>query len=117
IPSVLRAADADTLRVQPTHWPLVFLLVGTQLSLGLLLASLAGSRIPDFRSQITAASALLFAAALAASVAHLGQPLRAWRVFLGLRKSWLSREAVLLGAAFPLVAATALLPRLPELLA
>jgi DMSO reductase anchor subunit len=41
---------------------------------------------------------------LVASIAHLGQPLRAWRIFLGLRTSWLSREAVLLGAAFPLMA-------------
>ncbi len=112
IPAVLRAADADTLRVQHTHWPLVFLLVGTQLSLGLLIASLLATRYP----LLATFSAALFAAALGASVAHLGQPLRAWRVFLGLRKSWLSREAVVLGAAFPLVVATALLPHLPAIL-
>jgi len=110
LPSALRAGDADTSRVQPAHWPLVLLLVGTQLSLGLLLATLAGSEISNFKNQIGAASAALFAAALAASVAHLGQPLRAWRVFLGLRRSWLSREAVVLGAAFPLVALAAALP-------
>jgi DMSO reductase anchor subunit len=37
---------------------------------------------------------------------HLGQPLRAWRIFLGLRTSWLSREAVLLGKYMALLAAT-----------
>jgi Fe-S-cluster-containing dehydrogenase component/DMSO reductase anchor subunit len=114
LPPGLRAADADTLRPQPAHWALVFFLTGTQLSLGLLLATLADSQITNHKSPITAAAAAaVFFAALAASVAHLGQPLRAWRVFLGLRRSWLSREAVLLGAAAPFVAATALLPYLP----
>jgi DMSO reductase anchor subunit len=44
---------------------------------------------------------------LAFSVLHLGQPRRAWRIFLGLRKSWLSREAVAFGAWFPLATAYA----------
>ena len=111
LPSTLRAADADTLRPQPAHIPLVLLLVGTQLALGLLLSSLLAPR----SSLITSAAAALFFTALAASVAHLGQPLRAWRIFLGLRRSWLSREAVLLGAAAPFVALTAALPFLPSL--
>ena len=115
IPETLRAADTDTLRPQHAHAALVFLLTLTQLSLGLLLASVL---LPAPGSSLLApASAALFAAGLAASVFHLGQPLRAWRVFLGLRKSWLSREAVLLGAAFPLVVLVALLPWLPALLA
>ena len=102
IPQNLLAADARTLRPQHTHWALVFLLTGTQLGLGLLLAShvLADS---DLRLPTSCLAFAFFAAGLAASVAHLGQPLRAWRVFLGLRKSWLSREAVVLGAAFPLL--------------
>lgn len=111
LPVSLRAADSEAPRVQPAHWPLVLLLVGTQLSLGLLVASLL---IPD-SPRLALSSVLLYAAALAASVAHLGQPLRAWRVFLGLRRSWLSREAVLLGAAFPLVALSAALPHLAAL--
>lgn len=103
LPKDLRPADADVLRPQPAHLPLVLLLVFTQLALGLLLASLAESHIPNLKFQVGAAAALYFAG-LAASVLHLGQPLRAWRVFLGLRRSWLSREAVLLGAAAPFVA-------------
>jgi formate dehydrogenase iron-sulfur subunit len=55
------------------------------------------------------------AAGLFASVFHLGQPLRAWRIFLGLRKSWLSREAVIFGPWFGLATATAAVP-LAELL-
>jgi DMSO reductase anchor subunit len=45
------------------------------------------------------------AAGLALAGLHLGQPLRAWRVFLGLRKSWFSREAVVFGLWFPLATA------------
>jgi DMSO reductase anchor subunit len=41
---------------------------------------------------------------LTASVLHLGQPLKAWRAFLGWRKSWLSREII----AFNIFAAAAL---------
>jgi DMSO reductase anchor subunit len=36
-------------------------------------------------------------AGLASSALHLGRPLGAWRVFLGLRKSWLSREIIVFG--------------------
>ena len=115
IPEILRAADADTLRPQHAHLALVGILSLSQLSLGLLIAS---SALPAPRSSLLApVSAALFATGLAASVFHLGQPLRAWRVFLGLRKSWLSREAVILGAAFPLVVLVALIPWLPALLA
>jgi Fe-S-cluster-containing hydrogenase components 1 len=113
LPPVLHAADAGTLRPQHAHAPLVFLLVLTQLSLGLLIASLL---VPAPRAPFLApAAAALFASGLLASVLHLGQPLRAWRVFLNLRRSWLSREAVLLGAAFPLVVLHAAIPFLPSL--
>jgi formate dehydrogenase iron-sulfur subunit len=113
LPIVLRAADARALRPQHAHYALVFLLTFTQLSLGLLIASLFSPLHTAPLLLLT--SFLFFAAGLGASVAHLGQPLRAWRVFLGLRKSWLSREAVVLGAAFPLVALAAALPWLPRL--
>lgn len=101
LPANLRAADADTLRPQHAHYALVLLLVLTQLGLGLLI----GSQLSSLNSQLLPLLGLsLFTAGLVASVAHLGQPFRAWRIFLGLRRSWLSREAVLLGAAFPLLA-------------
>jgi Fe-S-cluster-containing dehydrogenase component/DMSO reductase anchor subunit len=110
LPKNLRAADAATLRPQHTHWALVFLLVCTQGGLGLMI----GAQIISHKSSLIHAAGLaLFALGLAASVAHLGQPLRAWRVFLNLRKSWLSREAVLLGLAFPLLVLTTLVPQLP----
>jgi formate dehydrogenase iron-sulfur subunit len=51
----------------------------------------------DVTYHVTFASWLFGAIGLGASVFHLGQPLRAWRIFLGWRKSWLSREAIALG--------------------
>jgi DMSO reductase anchor subunit len=42
----------------------------------------------------------LGAAGLASSVLHLGQALKAWRAFLGWRKSWLSREILVFGPWF-----------------
>jgi DMSO reductase anchor subunit len=106
LPANLHAADSETLRPQHAHYALVLLLVFTQLGLGLLIASFVGSEISNFKSQILSAVGLaLFTLGLIASVAHLGQPFRAWRIFLGLRRSWLSREAVLFGAAFPLLVA------------
>ena len=113
LPPILHAADADTLRPQHAHVALIGLLTGTQLALGLMVAA----QIQDPTSPIlNLAAAVLFFAALGASVAHLGQPLRAWRIFLGLRRSWLSREAVILGAAAPLVVMATAMPWLPEAL-
>ena len=112
LPPGLYAADTHTLRPQHAHYALVLLLVLTQLGVGLLLASLAASQISNLKSEIPIPLILLglvlYGTGLVASIAHLGQPLRAWRIFLGLRTSWLSREAVLLGMAFPLLATSLL---------
>ncbi|MGF1530829.1 MAG: DmsC/YnfH family molybdoenzyme membrane anchor subunit [Puniceicoccaceae bacterium] len=93
LPDTLRAADHSFPTVQPGHTPLVFMLVFTQAGVGLLLASLA-QRDPG--PWLLAAS-LFTVVGLNASVLHLGQPLKAWRAFLGWRKSWLSREIIALG--------------------
>ena len=93
IPSGAVAADAEVLKVEEAHTPLAIMLVLTQLAAGAWLAVLVNSAgwIPW----------LGFAAAVigvAASTLHLGQPLKAWRAFLGWRKSWLSREILAFGA-------------------
>ncbi|MCS6243733.1 MAG: dimethyl sulfoxide reductase anchor subunit [Opitutus sp.] len=105
LPAGLYAADTHTLRPQHAHYALVLLLVLTQLGIGLLLSSQLLA--PSFQL-LTLLGLGLYSTGLVASIAHLGQPLRAWRIFLGLRTSWLSREAVLLGMAFPLLAAALL---------
>ncbi len=96
LPVNLHAADARALRPQPAHLPLVVLLVGTQVGLGVMLASLR----PGAPAWIAGLGWGIFFTGLAISGAHLGKPLRAWRVFLNLRRSWLSREAIVLGNAF-----------------
>ncbi|HEY0947574.1 MAG TPA: DmsC/YnfH family molybdoenzyme membrane anchor subunit [Opitutaceae bacterium] len=100
LPANARAADAELPRVQPAHTPLAVMLVLTQLALGLQFAgSVTGAgKLPSVAVLLGAWA--LAAAGLVTSVAHLGQPLKAWRIFLGLRRSWLSREAVVFGAWF-----------------
>ncbi|MCQ4167218.1 dimethyl sulfoxide reductase anchor subunit family protein [Tahibacter harae] len=53
--------------------------------------------------------ALLTSTGLLASMAHLGQPLRAWRAFSQWRSSWLSREGVCAVTSYLPMAAIALL--------
>ena len=98
----------DTQRITPQepHWPLVFMLVVTQLSTGafcaLYLLDLLG---PGKRLSVSALVSLAVAAlGLGASTLHLGRPAYAWRALRGLRHSWLSRE-VLSMSLFAIVAA------------
>lgn len=91
----LRAADHSLPKPQHPHWPLILMLVLTQAGIGGLLAA----RFVGIKSiPLELASLSLFFAGLTASVFHLGQPLKAWRVWLGWRTSWLSREAMALNA-------------------
>ncbi|MBL9172765.1 MAG: dimethyl sulfoxide reductase anchor subunit, partial [Verrucomicrobiales bacterium] len=101
----LRSADHGLLRVAPLHGPLVVMLVLTQAGLGGLVAA---TGLSDSTSAVLAglgAAAILFAG-LAASTLHLGQPRKAWRIWMGWRTSWLSREALILGAAAALAGVT-----------
>lgn len=94
------AADCATLRVQPAHWPLVFMLVLSQAAVGLACASAAGLT----ESSVLKLALPMFMLSLAASTCHLGRPLGAWRAFLGLRRSWLSREIIAFSIVLPLMA-------------
>jgi formate dehydrogenase iron-sulfur subunit len=100
LPDHLQAADHEELKPEPAHWPLVFMLVLTQMSVGMfLLGTLAGVFAGEWAGGRFApwqgmAATVIGIAGLIASVAHLGRPLGAWRSFLGLRTSWLSREIV-----------------------
>ncbi|MEN8864047.1 MAG: DmsC/YnfH family molybdoenzyme membrane anchor subunit [Akkermansiaceae bacterium] len=94
IPTNVKPADQKKLVPQPAHWPLALMLVLTQIGLGISIASLITSTTQAI------VGALIFNAGMAAATLHLGQPLKAWRFFLGLKTSWLSREIL----AFSLVA-------------
>ena len=97
----LRAADAAALQPQHAHWPLVVMLFLTQCATGFLLAA---ALLPGHPFALRLAGAAVLAAGVIASTTHLGQPLKAWRAFLGWRKSWLSREILAFGAAVPAAA-------------
>lgn len=92
IPNEAVFADHGRMRVEPTHWPLVVMLVFTQAALGLF-----GAVVLSGEDGLSWLGNGCLQVGLAASVFHLGQPLRAWRVFLGWRKSWLSREIMVFG--------------------
>ncbi len=102
------SAGAQEIVPNHAHLPLVGLLTLTQAALGMLVASTLGAWL-GMGGIVSAVLATLAAmAGLAASGAHLGRPMYGFRVFLGLRTSWLSREAVLMPAfAGPLVGYTA----------
>jgi formate dehydrogenase iron-sulfur subunit len=95
---------ADFYRTNPEHAhpPLVIMLTLTQQAAGAFAIAYGLERA----SQMAPGSALAQAGfalavavlALAASLFHLGRPQYAWRAVLGLRTSWLSREAI--GFAF-----------------
>jgi formate dehydrogenase iron-sulfur subunit len=106
IPENALAADAAVLRPQPPHWPLVFLLTLVPMAVGSSVSAVLSSS-PVVTYYVTNLAWLAGAAGLGASVCHLGQPVRAWRVFLGWRKSWLSREALVLGVWFALLSLAA----------
>lgn len=94
IPWRVEAADAHALKPEHAHWPLVFMLVLTQFSVGLYAAAMLA---PEFARPLALAGFIAMGLGLAASTSHLGRPLGAWRAFLGLRRSWLSREIVVFG--------------------
>ncbi len=102
-PRNMLPADYYSVSPQHPHWPLIIMLVLTQLSVGAFVvghylnSTLSETLLADFRP-IQATSALLFGLlALASSTMHLGRPLYAFRALIGLRHSWLSREILAFG--------------------
>ncbi len=109
-PENLFAGDDSAIRRSASHWPLVILLVLSQLAVG---ASVAAVFVqPVLPLLLVALSAGVVA--LAGGALHLGQPLKAWRSFLGWRQSWFSREVIALGGFVFLVAWAAAAMRSPR---
>lgn len=107
-PANLLAGDHAKLSPAPAHLPLVFMLVLSQLAVGASIASLfvTPAKFPAFTA------AIIGVLALAIGTLHLGQPLKAWRAFLGWRTSWFSREAIAF-AGFVFLAVLNALPLSP----
>jgi formate dehydrogenase iron-sulfur subunit len=88
--------DTQRLQTEHPHWPLVFMLVLTQMAVGafatLALIDAVGGGASLGPSALL--SLALAAVSLGASTLHLGRPVFAWRALRGLRTSWLSREVL-----------------------
>ncbi len=98
----LRSWDDFVLTPQDGHPALVIMLVLTQSSVGVflvlsVLCGLDSVRAANVAPTLLAVALGLGVSGLAASVLHLGRPLQAWRAFLGVRTSWLSREIIMFG--------------------
>jgi formate dehydrogenase iron-sulfur subunit len=103
LPGNMLPADFYKVKRERAHLPLVVMLVLTQLSVGgflsatvlrLLYPTELVAALTPFHSLVALLLGLL---ALGASTLHLGRPLYAWRAFVGLRTSWLSREIIAFG--------------------
>ncbi len=102
----MRAGDERDLVPAHAHTPLVWMLMLTQVAVGLLCVDVLGSAVmPSHFGALHLPLALIALVSgiigLVASFLHLGSPAGAWRIFLGLKTSWLSREVVAFGAWAP----------------
>ncbi len=119
LPDNVLPADFYRTRPEHSHSPLVVMLTLTQLSVGAFVLSLGVERVSGMPAGSvlaqTAFACALALVALLASVFHLGRPHLAWRAFLGLRTSWLSREAVAFGGFAQLALGYGALAAVPAL--
>jgi Fe-S-cluster-containing dehydrogenase component/DMSO reductase anchor subunit len=108
MPENARPGNSAALHLEHAHWPLIGMLVLTQLAAGLYVCAaalglLTSAGFLPAQSLFAAVAFAILNLGLAVSVLHLGRPLGAWRAFLGLRTSWMSREilafSVFAGAA------------------
>jgi formate dehydrogenase iron-sulfur subunit len=103
LPANMSAGDLYQDEPEHSHLPLVFMLVLTQLSVGGFLATVSLRLLApaDFMASLvpfhSLVALLLGLLAIGASTMHLGRPLYAWRAFVGLKTSWLSREIIIFG--------------------
>ncbi len=92
----LNRVDLGHLHLESPHWPLVFMTVLTQLSVGAFAAIWWMQAFAVRSDRRASLIALLIAfCALSASTLHLGRPLYAARALRMWRRSWLSREVLM----------------------
>ncbi len=112
MPKGTRPGDADALHLEHAHWPLIGMLLLTQMGVGLFavlaFCAFAPSAVFEaIKAPLAIGGFVSLQAGLAVSVLHLGRPMGAWRFFLGLRTSWMSREILVFGLLGGLSAAAA----------
>ena len=94
--------DLGRVRAEQPHWPLVFMTVLTQLSVGAF-AAIWLLQLTGRASRLGVAalvSMLAGSLALGASTMHLGRPIYAYRALKMWKRSWLSREVLLFSLLF-----------------
>jgi len=99
LPPDTRKVDLNRVRPEHPHWPLVFMTVLTQLSVGAF-ATIWLLQILGEQARLNIAALVSLAVgglALAASTMHLGRPIHAYRALKMWKRSWLSREVLLFG--------------------
>jgi formate dehydrogenase iron-sulfur subunit len=100
LPPDTSKVDLNRVRPEQPHWPLVFMTVLTQLSVGTF-AAIWLLQIFGLESRLNVAALISLALgglALGASTMHLGRPIHAYRALKMWKRSWLSREVLLFGA-------------------
>jgi DMSO reductase anchor subunit len=121
LPRNVLPANFYDVRPAAKHMPLVVMLVLTQLSVGAYVVdallnarghSSVSSALGRAHSLIALGLGLL---ALGAATLHLGRPLYAFRAFIGLRTSWMSREIIAIGVFVKIAVIHALSFWKPEL--
>ena len=88
LPTGAAAASDWNLRPEHPHWPLVWLTILSQLAVG------ASATVGSAQDRMMAAA--LAVSSLLGAMLHLGRPAMAWKALRNLRRSWLSREVLLL---------------------
>ena len=117
----MRAGTYAAGPLEHAHWPLILLLVLSQIAVGIVCVLFAGQispiqtpfsawqlgeggRRPDAGAGtiLLAIASILAALSALSSTLHLGRPQFAYRAILGIRHSWLSREIAAFGVFIPL---------------
>ncbi len=116
----MKASDEHELTPAHAHTPLVWMLTLTQVAVGISLADLLVSTVSaawmqTLKVPLSIAAIVIGNIGLIASFLHLGSPKGAWRIFLGLKKSWLSREIVMFSAWMPALMTYTALTGFPQL--
>jgi Fe-S-cluster-containing dehydrogenase component/DMSO reductase anchor subunit len=106
IPQSAVYSESGTLRLEHAHWPLIAMLVLSQMAAGLHVAHLF---VRETATALVGFGTLN--GALFVSIAHLGRPLKAWRAVLGWRRSWMSREIIAFSVYAGLSGLLVLLPQ------
>ena len=118
----MRAGDEHDLNPAHAHTPLVWMLMLTQVAVGLLCVDLLGfaampSHFIPLHLPLALVALVTGVLGLVASFLHLGSPAGAWRIFLGLKTSWLSREVVAFGVWAPVLVGYVLVGSWPRVYA